>query len=279
MIKRHTQCIFIIIILLFSCNSIPHKEIRSSFVYAIKEHGDSIYYSTNRGEVFRFHPDSPDSQTVTGVKKDHPIRTFLFSDDNRLFACSYRSGLYVIKNESLYTRSSWYHQAWSMKTDPDGNIWLAAKDGVYRQKNDTFERVTDLREAFDLDFYNKELIVAHYRGISFYDYKSGTLKRSICKDTICWMCTSIGSRLICGGVECCIIIENNIMETYKLGPEQNIPWTCTVDSAGTVILATEKGLYKIDGISGKATCIGYYQKCIKSVLFDRKGRLWVGTYF
>jgi ligand-binding sensor domain-containing protein len=166
-----------------------------------------------------------------------------------------------------------------MKTDPEGKIWLASKNGVYRQSGDTFELITNLREAFDLDFFNGELVVAHSRGLSFYDRETGMIRRTLCKDTICWLCTTIGSRLICGGTECCVIIENNRRRTVKLGPARNMPWACTADSTGAVVLGTEKGLYKIDENSKKAFCIGYYKKCIKSVLYDRKGRLWVGTYY
>jgi hypothetical protein len=87
------------------------------------------------------------------------------------------------------------------------------------------------------------------------------------------------SILICGGVECCVILSGKEIRTVKLGPENNIPWTCTVDSTNSIILATEKGLYQIKNGEKKARCIGYYNKCIKSVFVDSKGTLRVGRYF
>jgi hypothetical protein len=264
---------------LFSCNTIKINEIPPQFVYTIKEHGDSIFYSTNDGGIFRFHLDNTDSIIKIGYKKYHPIRSLLFSSEGVLFASSYRSGLYKVINDSLISYSSWYIPTWSMKHGPDGKIWLAAKSGVYKQCGDTFRTVTDLKEAFDLDFFNGDLVVAHFKGISFYDLETGKCKRTICKDTIFWMLTAIDSQLICGGVESCIIMSTNNRKSVTIGPRNNIPWACTIDTTQSILLGTEKGLFRIMKSDTKAHCIGYKNRCIKSVLVDSKGRLWVGKYF
>lgn len=208
------------------------------------------------------------------------MRSLLFTNKGSLFACSYRSGIYKVINDTLSTRPSWNFPAWSMKADANGIIWLAGRNGVYKQCGDTFESFEANKEALDLAFYNNELVIAHYNGVSFYDINSGKLRKTICTDTICWMTTTVNdSLLICGGVECCVIINGNSIRTVKLGPKNNIPWGCTMDSSHSIFLATEYGLYQIKEGDKNARCIGYYKRCIKSVFIDSKGTLWVGRYF
>jgi hypothetical protein len=277
---KHSYFIILFLINIFiSCNTIKINEIPAQFVYTIKEHGDSIFYSTNDGGIFRFHIENIDSVVKIGYKKYHPIRSLLFSLEGILFASSYRSGLYQVINDSMISHASWYIPTWSIKNGPDGNIWLASKYGVYKQAGDTFQTITNIKEAFDLDFFNGDLVVAHFKGISFYDLETGKCKRTICKDTIFWMLTAIDSQLICGGVESCIIMSTNNRKSVTIGPRNNIPWACTIDTTQSILLGTEKGLFRIMKSDTKAHCIGYKNRCIKSVLVDSKGRLWVGKYF
>jgi hypothetical protein len=278
--KKTTLTTFLFILFFYCQTAVPFKEIPSDFVYSIKQHSDSIYYSTNSGEIYRFQEENVGQPMMVGLKKNHPIRSIVFLNDSSLFACSYRSGLYRVGNDTLNTHPAWYQPAWSMKTGPNGNIWLAGRNGIYKQCGDTFVQFSDMKEAFDLAFYKGELAVAHYNGISFFNMNSGILKRTICKDTVCWMTTTVNdSLLICGGVECCVIICGDTIKKVKLGPENNIPWACAVDSSHSIFLATEKGLYQIQESDKKSRCIGYYKRCIKSVFIDNKGTLWVGRYF
>ncbi len=278
--KKTTIALLFLPLFFYCKTAVSYKEIPADFVYSIKQHDDSLYYSTNSGEIYRFYLKNAAVPLLVGLKKNHPIRSMLFINDSLLFACSYRSGLYIVTNNTLNTCPQWYRPAWSMKTDPDGNIWLAGKNGIYKQNGNTFESFGDLKEAFDLAFYNNELVVAHYNGLSFYDLNSEKLIRTICKDTVCWMTTTIyDSLLICGGVECCVIISGENIRTVKLRPKNSIPWACAVDSSRSIFLGTEKGLYQIKEGDKKARCVGYSNKCIKSVFIDRKGTLWIGRYF
>jgi hypothetical protein len=43
-------------------------------------------------------------------------------------------------------------EAWAMELDNFDNIWLAGRWGVFRQKNDTLIKFSDLREAYDVVF-------------------------------------------------------------------------------------------------------------------------------
>ncbi|HEX2956143.1 MAG TPA: hypothetical protein VHO70_04910 [Chitinispirillaceae bacterium] len=277
--KKITLALLLLPLFFYCQTAVSFNEIPADFVYNIKQHGDSIYYATNSGEIFRFHLENADEPVSVGVKKNHPIRSLLFINDNTLLACSYRSGLYKVVNDTLDTRPEWYHPAWSMKAGTNGTIWLAGRNGIYKQSGDTFELFSECREAFDLAFYKNELVVGHYKGISFYDMDSGHLIRTLCKDTVCWMTTVIDTTLICGGVECCVIISGDSIRTVKLEPKNNIPWACAADSSHSLMLATEKGLFQIRNDDEKASCIGYYKRCIKSVFIDSRGTLWVGRYF
>jgi hypothetical protein len=270
----------LLLLLFFNCIIVSYKEIPADFVYSIKQHGDSIYYSTNSGEIYSINTGRADKPRLIGSRKNHPIRSLLFTNDGAIFTCSYRSGIYKVINDSLCMRSCWNYPAWSMKTDHDGNIWLAGRSGIYKQFGDIFKSFGDMKEAFDLAFYNTDLVVAHYNGISIFDINTGKLQKTLCMDTTCWMTTTVhDSLLICGGIECCIIIDGDKIRTVKLGPKNNIPWACAIDSYNSIFLATEYGLYQIKEGDKKARCIGYHNKCIKSVLIDNNGTLWVGSFF
>jgi ligand-binding sensor domain-containing protein len=58
-----------------------------------------------------------------------------------------------------------------------------------------------------------------------------------------------------------------------------MPWSVVKDSLGTLFLGTQKGLFRAGPHDSVAGCIGLAEKCVKSVLFDDQGRLWVGTFY
>ncbi|HEX2957057.1 MAG TPA: hypothetical protein VHP36_00575 [Chitinispirillaceae bacterium] len=253
--------------------------IPAPFVYKIVEHNDSIYYSTPSGEIFRFHTDNPDSIVLLARKKGCPIRGLAFKKDGTLIISSYEYGIHRLSNDSLAAVPKMGRRAWAMKLDNFDNIWLAGRWGVFRQKNDTLIKFTDLREAYDVDFYQGYLAVAHRSGITLYDTSIGQIEKTFSSTEIFWTIDIFDSLLTVGGVQTCALIQNQNEKYVPLGEKYNIPWSIVKDSNGNLFLGTEKGLYRIRSGKLKAECISFKGKCIKSLLIDSKGRLWVGRYF
>lgn len=166
-----------------------------------------------------------------------------------------------------------------MKLDDFDNIWLAGRWGVFRQKGDTLIRFTDLREAHDIDFYQDYLAVAHNSGITLYDTSTGRIKKNLSKNAIFWTIDIFDSLLTGGGVQTCALFNNQHEQYVSLGRKHNIPWSIVRDENNNILLGTEKGVYRIGTGRKNAECIGFKGKCIKSLLIDRNGRLWVGRFF
>jgi ligand-binding sensor domain-containing protein len=121
--------------------------------------------------------------------------------------------------------------------------------------------------------------VAHSSGITLYDTSTGQIEKEFSKTAIFWTIDIFDSLLTGGGVETCALFKNQHEQYVSLGRDYNIPWSIVRDENGNLILGTQKGLYRIRCGKKKAECIGFKGKCIKSLLVDRKGRLWVGRYF
>jgi len=253
--------------------------IPAQFVYAIVEHKDSIYYSTPDGEIFCFHPDNPDSSVLVAHIKNFPIRGFVFKKDGTLYASSYQTGIHRLSNGTLVREPKMAREAWAMELDNFDNIWLAGRWGVFRQKSDTLIKFTDLREAHDIGFYQGYLSVAHRTGITLYDTSNGKIKQKFSKAVTFWTIDIFDSLLAGGGVQTCALIQNKNEQYIPLGGKHNIPWSFAKDINNNLFMGTEKGLYLIPCGKKKARCIGFKGKCIKSLLVDSKGRLWVGRFF
>ena len=255
------------------------KVIPASFVYSIVQRDDSLYISTRSGETFRMHPDNPDAITRTGLRHFFPLRTLRFLSDGTLIAGSYEGGVYRVHSDTLTLLPGAMRPSWSMCTDNSNRIWLAGKQGIFILADDTLIRFSDLHEAYDVEFHRGHLAVAHRHGITLYDTSNANAVRTYGRDTIFWSLDRFDSLLVCGGVESCLLISDTIPTAIHVGPPGNIPWAAAMDAYGTIFLGTQQGLYSVTINSRNARRIGYAGKCIKSVLVDRKGRLWVGEYF
>lgn len=253
--------------------------IPAPFVYAIVEHNDSIYYSTPDGEIYRFHPDNPDSSVLLTSIKGYPIRSFVFKKDGTLYASSYKTGIHRLSVDTLVKEPKMTREAWAIELDNFDNIWLAGRWGVFRQKDDTLIRFSDLREAHDIGFYQGYLTVAHRSGITLYDTSSGKINQKFSKTVTFWTIDIFDSLLAGGGVQTCALIQNKNEQYIPLGRKHNIPWSFAKDNSNNLFMGTEKGLYMVPCGEEKARCIGFKGKCIKSLLIDSKGRLWVGRFF
>jgi len=269
---------------LLSCR--PHNEfqqkfyvIPGEFVYSILEHKDSIYFSTQRGEVVRFHHQNPRSVHHLGRARFQPLRTLIFKKNNQLFASSYETGVQHVLPDTLVSVQHLWRSAWAMISDSSDNLWLAGRQGVFREQGDTLLRVTTLREAYDIDFYLGFLAVAHRQGVTLFDTTTFTPCTTYCKGVVCWSLDVFDSLLVAGGVETCALIWRNKSSILSIRPRYTIPWGAVQDSAGTIYLATQNGIYSIVPNTKRAECIAYKGKCIKSIFIDHTNKVWIGRYF
>lgn len=250
------------------------------FVYTIIEHNDSLYYSTQSGEVFSCSPKTPNlPPTRLGLRHFLPIRGLGFTKNGALYAASYETGVHRVLSDTLIPLPKMARPAWAMKIDGFDRIWLAGRNGVFKQHGDTLIRFTGLHEAYDVDFYQGKLVAAHRNGVTLYDTATGVADTTFCRDVICWTIDIFDSLLVVGGVEMCAIINGRSANRIRIGPKNNIPWSIARDSCGSLILGTQKGLLRIRSGTHQVQCIGFKGQCIKSVFTDRTGRLWVGRYF
>jgi hypothetical protein len=273
------KCLFsflLIFIALPSCSHENYHIIKRMYIYNIQQHNDSIYFSTLESGIFRFSPDCPDSFLRVGGHYRHPVRSIAFSKTGACFAASYQVPLH--SRDSLRPFLLLPQPAWSIKIDAEGTPWLAGIRCVFKQRNDSLIPFNRAGEAHDIAFVGKEIAVAHKNGISIFNKETGALIREFCKGVLFWTITNYDSLFIGGGLNRCVIIDKDKCKTITFGPKSNMVWSVALDSAGTLYLATQKGLYRAKKGRDKAQCIGFRGTCIKSLLIDNKDRLWVGRF-
>lgn len=270
-------------ILLASCsqkeNAYPYHLIPRNWVYNIKQHNDSIYFSTSEDGIFQFHPDHPEALRRVARCGRLPFRFIVFKEDGNLYASSYYSGVYRAEKDTLLPVLWAPYPAWSMKQDAKGALWLAGTRGILFERNDSMILFKALRDAHDIAFIGKEVAVAHMQGISVFDRQSGTFTREYCKGVVCWAVTSYDSLLIAGGLGLCAIITKNGCRNIALEPKDNMVWSIEKDSRDTLFLGTQKGLLRVAPGSDRAERIGFPGKCVKSLLIDKNSRLWAGRFY
>jgi ligand-binding sensor domain-containing protein len=261
-------------------SSSPFHPARAAWVYCVKQHNDSIYFSTLESGIFRFHPDRPEDVRLVGRNHRLPFRSLCFTKDNKLLASSYYSGVFCASKDSLLPLPWARYPAWAMKLDDQDRIWLACAQGVMRQRGDTMVRFCGTREAHDLAFFDTRVAVAHMRGISLYNKETGAFVREYAPGLVCWTVTAYDSLCIGGGVERCLVISRNneACREIRFGPKGNILWATALAGDGTLYLATQRGLLCARGTDSLAHASAYENECIKSVLIDNKGRVWVGRF-
>lgn len=271
---------FVLMLLIVSCgDKINYHCIPSDWVYSIVQHNDSIYWSTNTGKILRLSLAVPDSVRQIGCDHFYPIRSFSFKKNGDLYASSYQTGIHRVTEDSLLPCTKMWRMAWAMKTDTADTVWLAGRDGVFRQYDDTLLRFSNLSQAYDIGFYGNKIAVAHQKGITLFNRETETADTTLCKDVICWSIDIYDTLLIGGGVETCLLYNGFSGTSFRLTPEHNICWGAVLDSTGTVFLATQKGLFRIVPAGRRPECIGFRGRCIKSLAIDSTGRLWIGRYF
>jgi ligand-binding sensor domain-containing protein len=253
--------------------------VRGAWVYNIKQHNDSIYFSTSEQGIFSFHPDRPQAVRRVGGCRRLPFRTLWFTKENTLLASSYYAGVFRAEKDTLLPVAWAQYPAWAMKLDENENIWLASAQGVLRQKGESLERFCGVRDAHDVAFFNDQVAVAHMKGMSLYNRENGALVRDFARGLVCWSVTAYDTLLIGGGIERCLVISRDgTYREIRFGPPRNILWATALDSCGELYLATQQGLYRARLSDSVAVCVGFENVCLKSLFIDNKGRIWVARF-
>jgi ligand-binding sensor domain-containing protein len=267
---------FLAMVVPSSCSREQYSVIGQMHIYNIQQHNGSIYFSTVDSGIFRFSSACPDSLHRVGKKYRHPVRSIAFSQDGAWYASSYFSDMH--SRDSLLPFILFSQPAWSVKIDVHGNPWLAGLDGIYRHQAGGLSLFNSMSGVHDIAFHDKQLAVAHKDGISIFDQETGALMRVFCKGIICWTITQFDSLLIGGGLNVCVIIDKDNYKSITFGPSKNMLWATALTSDGTLYLATQKGLFRAKKNENKAHCVGFKGICIKSLLVDKNGRLWIGRF-
>jgi ligand-binding sensor domain-containing protein len=268
--------------LLISCGEKPSEGfslVPRPWAYSIKQHNDSIYFSTSEDGVFRFHPDNPGAVVRVAGNRKLPFRSLAFTKDQTLLASSYYAGVHYAQGDTMLPLRWAPYECWSMKLDENGLMWCAGSFGVFRQKADSLVRFVSLREAHDVALYKEQCAIAHLNGVSILDRESGRPIREFCKGVIFWTVTTMDSLFIAGGLNQCLIINQNNCRNIWFGPPGNMAWAIERDSLGTLYLGTQKGLFRCATGSDTAECMAMEGTCIKSLLIDNRGRLWAGRFY
>jgi hypothetical protein len=275
-IYRLSIVFFWVMLVSSSCSKENFRVINKMHVYNIQTCNDSIFFSTVDSGIFRFSPDHPDVIHRVGGAYRHPIRSIAFSSSGARYAASYNAA--ISSRESLLPFILVLQPAWSIKFDGTDTLWVAGTRGIFKLRHDSLIVFNKMGEVHDIAFVGKEMAVAHKNGISIFQKETGALLREFCKGIIFWTIARCDSLLIGGGQNMCAIINKDQCKTVTLGLEKNMVWSAVIDSSGALFLATQQGLYRVLKGDDKAQFVGFKKTCIKSLLIDNKGRLWVGRF-
>ena len=272
---------FCVVLFSLSCGRKPRIDyvvIPSPYVYNIKEHNDSVYFSTLSNGIFRMSPAHPESTFFVAKNRSIPIRTIIFTSDGLLLASSYSAGIQRCVNDSLVRVPKMFRYAWSMALDDHDSIWTVWDNGVYKQQNDSLVRFSPVNDARDIAVTKDQCAVAGLRGITILDRLTGAVARELYKGIIFWSIKAYDSVFIAGGMNKGVIINKDSATEFHFGPDGNIAWSVVKDSTGTIYLGTQKGLYCRRPGEQEADCVAMSGECVKSLMIDKKGELWVGQF-
>jgi hypothetical protein len=279
--KNQKNCKYIILLtsMLWVCCTKEYRVIPDTFVYSIVQKQDTIYYSTNSTGIYKFPLKIPEQHSDVLKLKGIPVRSFLFTPNDSIYALSYTRGLFIADRGTV--RSFLPHEipGWSMVYDDSGNIWVAGLHGVYRVAHDRITKYSSDFDIHDIAVHDNRVYLATYHGIHVHDLKTGAFVDELYAGINFWRIRMTGDTLIAGGKDVCVFKYDNSIRTITLNHAGNIIWDFAIDKKGVLFFATEFGLYRCKPDEAVAQCIAFKGKCIKSVFIDSSGQLWVGKYF
>lgn len=137
-----------------------------------------IWAGTNRG-VSRYDPQGPFQENVSDIANSNFIRTLFRASDGKIYAGSNR-GVFVkdgdewaqlkaYGNQPIYTIAENRSKKLTIGTestgrrsiaDPDGAVWTAAENGVFRMHDGRSDKVMDAEDVRDIYVGGKEVWAA-----------------------------------------------------------------------------------------------------------------------
>jgi hypothetical protein len=261
-------------------DAVRYQAVRHAGVYFICPHNDSIYFSTKRDGIYRFHPRTPAAITPIAHRGSLPLRMLAFADTNRLAAISYVNGLNYLDRDSLLPQPAAAIPGWVLRQDDQSRLWIVGPIGIYTRDGRRFRKFHAMTGGHDVAFSREAAAVAQLHGITLLSRGDGRTLRECLPGTNFWCISRHGAHFIAGGVNRCVFLDTTgrTVRQVSFGPRGNIAWATAVDTAGVLYLATEKGLLRAGPASRNARLIGFRDTCIKSIYIDRTGMLWVGRF-
>jgi hypothetical protein len=271
----------IMISLLPGCNHLvlPSIEIAPrNNVYSLILHHDSLYGSTAEGEIFAFVPAQPESASTLTRQPHIPLRAILFNQADELLALSFIGGLYRLKGDSLPSICS--TAGWSLTAGGGNWPWIAGNFGVYCPSNDSITTFVRLSYCHACAVSDDIVAIARLDGLDLFDRHTATLRSRWLPEINFWTIKKQGALFVAGGSERCVFIDpvHGVVREITIGPAGNIVWDLVFDRSGTIYCATQHGLFSAAPDERNGRCIGFRGECIKSLVFDANGKLWIGRF-
>jgi ligand-binding sensor domain-containing protein len=261
-----------------SCSPPDYNVVPGRQIYNVLQKQDTLYFTTSNRGIYKFDMYKRDSVIAVARVHTYPFRSMVFTRDNRLLACSYRTTLHYLEGDTLLPLKNGNVMAWSIKLDSSGSPWMAGDRGIYKLEKDTLIHFKNIMGAHDISLFKDQVAVAHAKGITIYDLDSGHVIREYCKDINFWCIRKYRDIILAGGKNALAKIENGECGKIPFGPEANIAWSVVKDKEDNIFMGTQKGLFKIPAKTNQAECIGFSGQCIKTLFIDSNQRLWVGQF-
>ena len=243
-------------------------------VIKITEHGNRIWSSQN------------------GMSDDFVISILVRPDGSVFIGCG--AGYYIISpNDELTFLEGYPPTVYAIENGPDGNVWIAAREGLYRYTEGHFESMNDsfnqpgLIDLTSIFFDRNGYLWVSTDGHGvFSTVEDGRFLLPVqglpSESCFCFYEDHRGNIWI-GTIEgACVFSDGKIDVIYstKQGLRSNHIWSIQQDINENIWFATSKGLSCInegrilnydadDGLSGD----DFIDNC---VLMDNEGRLWFG---
>ncbi len=273
-----TSCI-LFLFALSACRDPKFQYIPSEDVYDIQEYAGKLYFSTSKGKILSFPLGHPTQVQHIASFRRCPFRSIVFDSNGTCFTASYEAGLFYVDKDTLLPVGTGIAPAWSMKTDPEGDIWLVGRRGIFKGKNGRFTKAIDTDRGHDIAFWANKAVVADYYGLKFYNPNTGRMIKHMYKGSIFWRIRTFGQILIAGGKNLCVMIdETGQTSEINVPVEHNIVWDIEYDTSGLIYLATQKGLFSARIGDKCAKLILQRGNCVKCIRMDSQGVIWLGLF-
>jgi hypothetical protein len=247
-------------------------------VYSLFPHHDSIYGSTSAGEIFAFAPKHPESAVTLTRQPHNPLRSIVFNRSDELLALSFIGGLYRLMADSLASICA--IPGWSMTAGNGDWPWISGNFGVSSPSTDSITTFIRLPYCHSCAVSDDVVAIARLDGVDLFERHTAILRSRWFRGVNFWTIKIEGALFVAGGSERCVFIDpvDGPVRQITIGPAGNIVWDLVLDRSGTVYCATQRGLFSAGPGDRNGRCIGFSGECLKSLVFDSNGKLWIGRF-